>query len=169
MRRRGRLPDPSWKSGPTYPEPTDSEHAIDPQPIGHDLDGVGVGEAERIDGAPLLAVREAYVCLREGCDVDANKVHVYSLDDVGAEPKRAAREVCEQFEGPTSDDDILVTLAERAFIIEHDGEEPIIGFDFGGEELGYVYPQETIESGFGGACYGHEAPDPDVNAYRYDL
>mgnify|MGYP006279819219 CR=1 FL=1 len=184
---RGRLSDPSWKSGPTYPEPTDSEHAIDPEPAGYDHDGVGRDEAERVDGEALCAVREAYSCSRDGCDADPRRAHVYALSDVSRRVQQAAAHAIDSrgsgttrnraslaegneadyTEEPTAED-LIEYLAVHAVIVDYD-EGPILGFEFGDDEFGYVYPHFTDESGFGGPCYGHVEPEPDINAHRYDL
>jgi len=184
---RGRLSDPSWKSGPTYPEPTDSEHAIDPEPAGYDHDGVGRDEAERVDGEALCAVREAYSCSRDGCDADPRRAHVYALTDVSRRVQQAAAHAIDYTEEPTAED-LIEYLATHAVIVDYD-EGPILGFEFGDgadsgesasssaesaasadeDEFGYVYPHFTDESGFGGPCYGHVEPEPDINAHRYDL
>lgn len=182
---RNRLPDPSWKSGPSYPEPTSSEHAISPEPAGWDHDGVGRKEAERVDGEALCAVREAYSCSRDGCDTDARKDHVYALSDVSERVQQAARHAIDVSrrdaarsprslaEGNEADytderEDIVEYLAIHATIVDYD-EGPILAFEFGDDELGYVYPHFTDEQGFGGPCYGHVEPEPDINAHRYDL
>ena len=164
---RGRLSDPSWKSGPTYREPTDSEHAIDPEPAGYDHDGVGRDEAERVDGEALCAVREAYSCSRDGCDADPRRAHVYALSDVSQRVQQAAAHAIDYTEEPTAED-LIEYLAVHAVIVDYD-EGPILGFEFGDDEFGYVYPHFTDESGFGGPCYGHVEPEPDINAHRYDL
>lgn len=164
---RNRLPDPSWKSGPTYPEPTSSEHAIDPEPAGWDHDGVGRKEAERVDGEALCAVREAYSCSRDGCDTDARKDHVYALSDVSERVQQAARHAISWTDEPGTED-IVEYLAIHATIVDYD-EGPILAFAFGDDTLGYVYPHFTDEDGFGGPCYGHVEPEPDINAHRYDL
>jgi len=164
---RNRLSDPSWKSGPSYPEPTSSEHAIDPQPAGWDHDGVGRKEAERVDGEALCAVREAYSCHRDGCDTDARKDHVYALSDVSERVQQAARHAIDYTDEPATED-IVEYLAIHATIVDYD-EGPILAFEFGDDEFGYVYPNFTDEHGFGGPCYGHVEPEPDINAHRYDL
>jgi len=181
---RNRLSDPAWKSGPTYPEPTSSEHAIGPEPAGWDHDGVGRKEAERVDGEALCAVREAYSCSRDGCDTDARKDHVYALSDVSERVQQAASRAIEYTDEPEAVD-IIEYLAINATIVDYD-EGPILAFEFtdseesdapnqssrsaterfGEDELGYVYPHFTDEHGFGGSCYGHVEPEPDINAHR---
>jgi len=190
---RGRLSDPAWKSGPSHPEPTASEHAINPEPAGYDHDGVGVNEAERVDGEPLSAVREAYSCSRDGCDADPQRNHVYALTDVSERVQRIAEYVVrneEWFDGVVrslTDEHLVEFLAPRATIVDYD-EGPILGFEVGEDTvssngskrgssedssdrdtIGYVYPHFTDESGFGGSCYGRVEPEPDINAHRYDL
>jgi hypothetical protein len=66
-----RVSDPAWKSGPTYQEPTDSEHDIRPEDFGSggfDFDGFGVDEAEQVEGDPLIVIQESATCSRDGCD-----------------------------------------------------------------------------------------------------
>jgi len=145
---RNRLSDPAWKSGPTYPEPTSSEHAIGPEPAGWDHDGVGRKEAERVDGEALCAVREAYSCSRDGCDTDARKDHVYALSDVSERVQQAAsraidvsrrdaarspRSLAEGNEADYTDEpeavDIIEYLAINATIVDYDGG-PILAFEF---------------------------------------
>jgi hypothetical protein len=152
---KGRLSDPAWKSGPTYPEPTASEHAIDPQPNGYDVDGVGVNEAEHIDGEPLCAVREAYSCSREGCDTYPSKDHVYALTDVSKRTLQIAR-YAHPFDEPLTDE-IAEFLAERAEVMDYDNA-PIIAFRIGDQLVGYVYPNVTIEDNFDSPCYGRVEP-----------
>jgi len=164
---RGRLSDPAWKSGPSHPEPTASEHAISPEPAGYDHDGVGVNEAERVDGEPLSAVREAYSCSRDGCDADPQRNHVYALTDVSERVQQAAAYAIDYTEEPTAED-LIEYLAINAVVVDYD-EGPILGFEFGDDTFGYVPPHFTDESGFGGSCYGRVEPEPDINAHRYDL
>lgn len=164
---RNRLPDPSWKSGPSYPEPTSSEHAIGPEPAGWDHDGVGRDEAERVDGEALCAVREAYSCSRDGCDTDPRRNHVYALSDVSERVQQSARHAIDYTDEPGTED-IVEYLAINATIVDYD-EGPILAFHFGDDEFGYVSPHFTDEHGFGGPCYGHVEPEPDLDAYRYDL
>jgi hypothetical protein len=159
MRQRGRLSDPSWKRGPKEPSPTDSEHAIDPQPSGYDHDGVGKSEAERIDGAALCAVREVYSCSRDGCDISPRKNHVYALTDVSDRVIQAASHAIEYADDPGTDA-VIEYLAMHATIVDYD-MGPILGFEFGDAELGYVSPSVTVEEGFDGPCYGHAEPDPE--------
>jgi hypothetical protein len=161
------LSDPSWKSGPTYPEPTSSEHAIDPEPAGYDHDGVGRDEAERVDGAALCAVREAYSCSRDGCDVSPRRIHVYALSDVSDRLMKIARHAIDYTDDP-EEGDFVEFFAVRAQVVDYD-EGPILGFEVGDDTIGYVYPHFTDEHDFGGPCYGHVEPEPDINAHRYDL
>jgi hypothetical protein len=162
-----RLSDPSWKSGPTRREPTDSEHAIAPEPAGYDIDGVGTSEAERVRGESLCAVREAYSCRREGCDTDPSKSHVYSLTDVSERVQQAARYAISHTDDPTTRD-VIEYLATHATVVDYEAN-PALGFTFGDETFGRVFPQLTTQSGFSGPCYGRNEPSPDVHAYRYDL
>lgn len=147
--------EPNWKSGPTYPEPTSSEHAIDPMPNGHDIDGVGVNEAERIDGEALCAVREAYSCSREGCDTSPRKDHVYALSDVSERTLQIVR-YAHPFDEPLAEE-IVEFLATRVEVMDYD-DAPVIAFRIGDQLVGYVYPSFTIEEGFDGPCYGRVEP-----------
>lgn len=158
------VPDPSWKKhGPPDPKPTASEHHFGEPSL--DLDGVGRSEAERIDGEPLVAVREYYHCRRDGCEGERSKVHLYRVEDVPDEPYRA---LCGS---DTAGIDPVEVLAEQVTIVEHDGEEPFIGFSVApNKTVGYVGPCETVEGMRGGGeCYGHVEPNPDIESYRYDL
>jgi hypothetical protein len=157
--------EPNWKSGPTYPEPTSSEHAIDRQPAGYDFDGVRVREAERVDGEPLLAIREAYSCRRDGCEADPSKAHVYALSDVSARTLQIAR-YAHPFDQPLTDE-IVEFLAMNAEIMDYD-EGPIIAFEIGDRLVGYAYPHFTDHHDFDGPCYGRVEPEPDVHAHKYD-
>ena len=153
------ISDPAWKSGPPEPKHRHSEHRI--SSAGHDLNGVGRKEAEQIEGEPLMAVREAFVCSREGCDADPSVTYLYGERGVS----RRVRQAC----GWATDPDWWYEyFCEHCEIVDWDGG-PILGVRFGDDTLGYVTPQTTIEDGFGGACYGRSEPSPDVNAYRYDL
>jgi len=162
-----RLSDPQWKSGPSRNEPTDSEHAIDPEPVNYDHDGVGRDEAERVDGEPLCAVREAYVCCRDGCDATPQKSHVYALTDVSKRVRKAASHAIEHTDNP-SDEDVVEYLATHVTTVDYD-EGPILAFEFGEETLGSLHAHFTNASGFSGPCYGRAEPSPDINAHRYDL
>lgn len=157
------LPDPAWKSGPTIPEPSASEHAFDihEAPTASDIDGVGVDEAERIDGTPLLAVREVWRCPRDGCDASHRRVHLYRLEDVDE-----AHRIMASNEAP----DRVEFIASHATIVDHDSEHPYIGFEVDGDVHGYVGPCETITTdNIRGPCYGRVEPEPDLESYRYDL
>lgn len=151
---------------PPDPSPSASEHAIEPmyeEPSGIDIDGVGVDEAERIDGEPLLAVREVFRCPRDGCEASLRRVHLYRLDDVD----RPA--VADAYGPGITNADPVEFLATRATIVDHDGEHPYIGFETDGEPADYVRPCDTIESGsVDGPCYGHVEPNPDIDSYRYE-
>lgn len=150
-----------------YSEPTDSEHAIDPEPVGYDHDGVGRDEAKRVDGVAFHAVRESYRCTRDGCDTDARKHHIYALSDVDEEVQATAFEEIEWTNSPNAED-LVEWLSMRATIVDYD-ESPILGFEHEGEAIGYLEPRFTQEQGFDGPCYGHVEPEPDVHAHRYDL
>lgn len=158
--RRNKVPDPSWKSGPTYPEPTASEHRLNEE-SDIEIDGVGINEAEQIGGEPLCAVREYLSCTREGCDANLDKNHVYALSDVSERVQQIARNAIDWVDEP-ADEDVMEWLAADVSIIDYD-ETPIIGFEIGEDTVGYVYPQTTIESDeLGGACYGKDdyVPEP---------
>lgn len=139
---RGTIPDPSWKSGPTYPEPTASEHAIDPQPDGADFDGFGVDEAERVEGEPLVAIQEVHYCARDGCDEGLIRRRLFTTYYLTHEEEEALRDTagCE--------------LAE--YVWEHaertDVETVKIPID--GGPL-YITEETSVEDQPHGECYGH--------------
>lgn len=152
------LSDPAWKSGPTYPEPTASEHAIHPEDFGHggDWDGFGKSEAERVEGVPLVAIQEAATCSRDGCDAMHTRRLLFTTHTLTDDEEARLRS--HAFD---STDDCLAehvwSEGERVDIetIEVDG----IG----------VSVEETVEDEPLGECYGHVEPEPDINAHRYDL
>lgn len=157
--RRG-VPDPKWKSGPPEPKHHHSEHAI--RPVGkdaYDIDGVSKREAEQVDGVALVAVREAFYCQREGCEISPGITHLYSSEDVS----RGLKQACEH-----AGVEWVEYFAEHCTVVDY-SDGFILGVEFGDDVLGYVEPQVSIREGFGGPCHGREEPDPDVHAYMYDL
>jgi hypothetical protein len=65
--------EPAWKSGPTYEEPTSSEHAISSDNFRleyADWDGFGRDEEAMVEGDPLVVLMERAECSRDGCDAD---------------------------------------------------------------------------------------------------
>jgi hypothetical protein len=154
------LKDPAWKSGPTYDKATDSEHALDIEPAGIDIDGVGVDEAERVDGTPLVATFETFSCRRDMCDESEKRRHVYTLESVSDDVKAAARDDIPWTDEPT-DEDLVEYIATRVQVVDYD-EGPVLGFDDGSEL--YITPTLTITDKAHGPCYG-EADRPDPEPY----
>jgi len=151
------LKDPAWKSGPAYDKPTDSEHALDIEPAGIDIDGVGVDEAEQLDGTPLIATFEMFTCMRDMCDAGEKRRHVYALEDVPDDVKAAARDDIPWTDEPT-DEDLVEYIATRVQVVDYD-EGPVLGYDDGSEL--YLPPRLTITDEAHGPCYGHEEPSPE--------
>lgn len=153
--RNQRLGDPQWKSGPTYPEPTASEH--DERMTAVDMDGVGRDEADEY-GDLFCATFVRRYCGRDGCEADTQQRWVYHLDDVSERTKQAARHAIDWTDDPT-DEDIIEALSVRAEVIDWDAQ-PVISFVFGDDHLGYVYPHASVgEGSMSGQCYGHVEPD----------
>ena len=151
------LSDPSWKSGPTYDKPTDSEHALDIEPAGIDIDGVGVDEAERVDGTPLVATFETFSCRRDMCDEAEKRRHVYVLEDVSDTVIAEVRGKIDWTDEPT-DEDLIEYIATNVKVVDYD-DGPVLGF---GKEFDLYLPARlTITDKAHGPCYGHEEPDPE--------
>jgi hypothetical protein len=154
------ISDPSWKSGPTYDTPTDSEHALDVESGAIDIDGVGVDEAEQVDGTPICTTMESFSCLRDGCDATERRRHVYVLEDVS---DTVVAEISEQIDWVSdktipTDDDIVEYIAENVKVVDYD-ESPVLGF---GQKFDLYLPARlTITDEAHGPCYGHEEPDPE--------
>jgi hypothetical protein len=153
------IKDPAWKSGPTYDKPTDSEHALDVEPAGIDIDGVGVNEAEKVDGTPICTTMEMFSCMRDMCDKTEKRRHIYVLEDVAAERLSEVRAEIDWTDEPT-DEDLMDYIATNVDVVDYD-EAPVLGFNNGGEEDIYLTPRLTITDEAHGACYGHEEPDPE--------
>lgn len=145
MRGRRTLKDPAWKSGPTHPEPTSSEHAIDPQPTDHDVDGFGVDEAEMVEGEPLIALQESHGCGREGCDATHTHRILFTTDTLNeAEMARL-----DWLRGTDELSSYVYDNHERV-------DQETIDVD------GIQITAETIETDEAtGPCYGIEEPDPE--------
>lgn len=152
------ISDPAWKSGPTYSEPADSEHAIDIEPAGVDIDGVGVDEAEKVDGTPLVATFEMFLCHRDMCDEGEQRRHVYVLEDVPDDVVESVRKRIDWTDSPT-EDDVIEYISTNVDVVDYD-HAPILGFD-DGTEL-YITPELTITDEAIGPCYGEpDLPDPE--------
>ena len=153
------LSDPAWKSGPTYPEPTASDHAIHPEDFGHsggDWDGFGVNEAEMVEGVPLVAVQEVATCSRDGCDATHKRRLLFTTHTLTDEEEATLRANAYD----TSDE----SLAE--YVHEEGERVDIETIEIDG--IG-VSVEETVENEAEGPCYGRVEPEPDINAHRYNL
>ena len=156
------LSDPSWKSGPTYNDPTDSEHALDIEPAGIDIDGVGVDEAEKVDGTSICVTIERFTCMRDMCDGMENRRHIYVLEDVS---ETVIAEVCAEIDwtdDPT-DEDLIEYIATNVDVVDY-YEAPVLGFKDGSEDDLYLPARLTITDEAHGPCYG-EADRPDPEPY----
>lgn len=156
------LSDPSWKKGPTYNDATDSEHALDAQSTAIDIDGVGVDEAEKVDGTPICTTQEKFTCMRDMCDESEKRRHIYVLEDVAAERLSEIRAEIDWTDEPT-DEDLVEYIATNVEVVDYD-EAPILGFDDGSEDDIYLTPRLTITDKAHGPCYG-EADRPDPEPY----
>lgn len=176
-----RLPDPKWKSGPPEPTHSHSDHAILFEDYVYDFDGPSVKEAENTDGTILTTVIEAAGCRRDGCDAEITHSHCYTAESFSDRLQQALlyaiRRQYDFVDDSVSitDDIIAEYVAANNVIIDHDGEYPIIGILFDGDDsynrpmkhsnsddsnvLGYVYPTKTFTTNTAdGQCYGQ--PDP---------
>lgn len=154
--RRGRLSDPAWKSGPREPSPTDSEHAIFPEDFEHnptDWDGFGVDEAEMVEGEPLVALQEVAVCTRDGCDATHKRRLLFTTEPLSDAEERAL--------------DIVSGVDEKGVYVVENGER--IDMETIRVDDTTITAEMVIENEPSGPCYGHEEPEPDVNAHRYGL
>lgn len=155
-----RLSDPDWKSGPTYPEPTSSDHDIwSDEPSGEDFDGFGVNEAKSVDGEPLLAIQEVHNCGRDGCDAQLMRRHLFTTEDLTPTEEVALR-------GVAGDSVELMAnyVFENAERIDIDAIEVPLE-----EGTLIINAEQCIEDAPRGDCFGHKEPEPDIDAYRYDL
>lgn len=154
------LSDPSWKKGPTYSDPTDSEHALDIEPAGIDIDGVGVDEAKKVDGTPICITQEKFMCMRDMCDESAKKRHIYALEDVSDTVIAEVRDEVDWTDDPT-DEDLVEYIATNVEVVDYD-EGPVLGF---GQTFDlHLPPRLTITDEAHGPCYG-EAGRPDPEPY----
>jgi len=151
------ISDPSWKKGPTYSDPTDSEHALDVEPAGIDIDGVGVDEAEKVDGTPICTTQEKFTCMRDMCDESEKRRHIYVLEDVSDTVIAEVRAEIDWTDDPT-DEDLVEYIATNVNVVDYD-ESPVLGF---GQMFDLHLPARlTITDEARGPCYGHEEPDPE--------
>jgi hypothetical protein len=145
MRQRGRLPDPSWKSGPKEQKPTSSKHAIDHQPSGEDFDGLGTDEAEMVEGEPLLAIQERTVCHRDGCDAAMKRRLLFTTDPLSD----AEIEALEIVSGLSEPSEYVFNNAERidCETIRVDGTT--------------ITAETSVIEEPVGPCHGRVEPDPE--------
>jgi hypothetical protein len=156
---RGRLPDPSWKSGPKEPKPTSSEHAIHPEDFGGapaDWDGFGVNEAEQVEGVPLIVLMESATCSRDGCDASHSRRLLFTTHTLTDEGEAALR----RHASLSTDEGIAEHVWEEGERVDVETIEV--------DGIG-ISVEQTIEDEPHGSCYGRVEPDPDINAHRYDL
>ena len=146
-----RLSDPAWKSGPTHPEPTSSEHGIHPEDFGRnsDWDGFGVDEAEQVEGEPLVAIQEVATCSRDGCDATHKRRLLFTTQPLSDDEKHALD---------------LVSAPDEPGAYVHEHAERIDMETIEIDETS-ISAEKIIENEPSGPCYGHVEPDPEP----YDL
>lgn len=146
MRRR--LSDPAWKSGPKEPRPTAGEHAIHEEDFGSaafDFDGFGKKEAERVDGEPLITIRESVECHRDGCEAAHSRVLLFTSKPLSEENEALLRLAA-------GSDSLAAFVWEEAERVDVDAIEV----------FGVKIPAERIEEEKAtGSCYGRVEPDPE--------
>jgi hypothetical protein len=153
-----RLSDPAWKSGPTEPEPSASEHAIHPEDFGSgfDFDGFGVDEAEQVEGEPLVTIQEVATCSRDGCDAAHRRRLLFTTHTLTDAEEDALHRDAGLSDG--------AVLAE--YVHEHAERVDVETIEVDGT---HITAEQTIEDEPHGACYGRVEPEPDVHAHKYDL
>jgi hypothetical protein len=145
---RGRLSDPSWKSGPSNPEPTSSEHAIHPEDFGQssaDWDGFGVDEAEQVEGEPLVALQEVATCTRDGCDATHKRRLLFTTHTLTDEEEARLHRHSEPH-------------GLNVYVHDHGERVDIETIEVDGIS---ITVEEIIENEPQRACYGHVEPDPE--------
>lgn len=154
--------EPSWKSGPPEPKHRHSEHEIH-EPVGIDMDGVGKGEAERLDSKPLCAVQEAFSCARDGCDFTPTTRYVYGEESVSDRLRACCEYAVEQ-----SDvyDDWGMYAAEHMVVADYD-DGYIMTIKFGDDAFGTIYPTFEVGDDPSGPCHGRTEPDYDLAYERH--
>lgn len=152
---RHRLSDPAWKSGPREPRPTDSEHAIFPEDFAHefDFDGFGADEVEQVDGEPLITIQEVAVCARDGCDAAHRRRLLFTTEPI-SDAEKHALELASGVDEPA------------AYVHEHAERIDLETIDVNDIS---ITAEKIIEDEPSGPCYGRHEPEPDIDAYRYDL
>lgn len=140
MKRRG-VPDPKWKSGPTYPEPTSDTHFISEESQGYVWDGFGQDEAEQVEGEPVVVVHERYSCSRDNCDE--------------AETRRLLFTTWTLTDSEMShiESHVDVPLSEFVYEFGERVDEETIEVEVSGRTIG-ISVEETITHEAVGKCYG---------------
>jgi hypothetical protein len=153
-----RLSDPAWKSGPTHPEPTSSDHAIAPEDFGcggFDFDGFGVDEAEQVEGEPLVVIMEQAVCSRDGCDAAHERRLLFTTQPLSDFEKFALGSL-------SAPDTPAVYVHEHAERVGPETIEVHVENDNYGAEMDVqITAERTIEDEATGSCYGRVEPDPE--------
>jgi hypothetical protein len=139
--------EPDWKKGPTYGEPTSTEHAISPEDFGQhfDLDGFGRDEAEMVDGDPLVAIQEVAQCSREGCEAAHRRRLLFTTQPLSEKAQYVLRTVS----GPDGPSAYAFDHATRV------GPETI---QVGSME---IQAEHIVDDEPTGACHGTVQPDPE--------
>lgn len=148
MRRRNRPPRrvPERNLEPPEPEHEHSHHRIEHRPDGSDFDGFGHIEAERVEGEPLVVVRDSVTCAREGCHATERRYYLFTTETL-SDDEWSTLEVAS---GVGSIGEYVHEHAERVDVdaIEVDGIR--------------IDAEDTITEEVKGVCHGRpERPDPE--------
>lgn len=146
----GRLSDPAWKSGPTHPKPTSDEHSLSEEPYGSDMDGFGRDEEKAVDGEPLLAIQEAFGCVRDGCDAAEKRRILFTTDPLSDDERDALRKASGVNEPSVHVFENAERVGPNAIDVSVDNGEPI-----------HIPAEETVVDEATGPCFGHVEPDPE--------
>jgi len=148
----GGRPTPQPATNPPEPSHSHSEHRLGHDPI-FDIDGPSVSEDEAVDGPVACVIREVFTCRRDGCEASDDKRHIYALNDFSERVQQSINYASND----EYDEAEVEYAAMNVDVVDHDGEYPIVGIQFGDDTLGYLYPTETMrDDDTGGECYGHE-------------
>ena len=141
---------PSPPTNPPEPSHSHSEHRMSHEPV-FDIDGPSVSEDEAVDGPVACVIREVFTCRRDGCEASDSRRHIYALNDFSERVQKAISHASSD----KYDNADVEYAAMNVDVVDHDGEYPIVGVQFGDHTLGYLYPAETMrDDNTGGQCYG---------------
>lgn len=158
------VPDPGWKSGPSYDEPTSDEHEFEHgQSKNVDWDGFGVDEVEEVDGEPLVVIHTHSSCMRAGCDATMTQRHLFTT-------KPLHQDKVELLQSASGRDEIGVYVSEHAELVGPntieipiepgiDNVDPMISHRLTDTTF-KISAEKTLTNPPNGACYGSTRRKP---------